>query len=398
MHDALTRLAGRRERWLDGVLVVVILSVCLAELAVAASRGTTLTLEVAAVSTFGAAAVAMRRRRPLWLALAFSAACFLPGVAIGSSWWNAPSDALLISIIILAYTVGVSLTGVSAAIGLVALCVGSSGGDFSDPVVLVVFTVPAWVAGTAMRSRAQLTAQLAERAEELEREREDYAREAVRYERARIARDLHDIVAHNLSMIVVQAGAGRRALSSDPATAAEALKHIEGGAAHAKREIAQLVDLLGDQVPAPDQTGLRALDELVGRAAATGLAVSYAFSGDHTDVSPELAHAAFHVTQEGITNALKHAPGAPIRVAVHVASGVVSVVIENGPSRDTLTGLEEAGGTHGITGLRDRVAVIGGELLAGPTPDGGWGLTAEMPTMVGSGTSPALIPRRAPRA
>ena len=148
----------------------------------------------------------------------------------------------------------------------------------------------------------------------------------------------------------------------------------------AELEIAQLVDLLGDHEPATDQTGLRALDELVRRAAATGLAVSYAFSGDDNEVSPELANAAFHVTQEGITNALKHAPGAPIRVAVHAASGGLSVVVENGPPRDTATGLEDAGGTHGINGLRDRLAVVGGELRAGPTRDGGWRLTAELPT------------------
>ena len=379
MHDALSRRADA-DRWLDAVLGAAILVVCVAELAFAGSRGPALTAEVAAVGIFGAVAVAMRRRRPLALALAFSAACLLPGLAIGPRWWNAPSDALLLSIIILAYTVGASVAGLPAAIGLVALCVGSSGGDFSDPVVLVVFTVPAWVAGTAMRSRTQLTAQLADRAQELEREREVYAREAVRYERARIARDLHDIVAHNLSMIVVQAGAGRRALSSNPTTAAESLKHIEGGVVQAEIEIARLVDLLEDHEPATDQTGLRALGELVQRAAATGLAVTYEFNGDHTEVSPELAHAAFHVTQEGITNALKHAPGAPIHVTVHAAHGGLSVVIENGPPRDTPTGVEEAGGNHGIAGLRDRVAAVGGDLRAEPTPDGGWRLTAEIPT------------------
>ena len=221
---------------------------------------------------FGAGAVATRRRRPLALALAFSAACFFPGVVIGSRWWNAPSDALGLSQVILAYTVGANVAGVPAAIVCLggphaflmfaALCVASGGGDLSDPAVLVVFTVPAWVAGAAMRSRTQLTAQLAERAQELEREREAYAREAVRYERARIARDLHDIIAHNLSMIVIQAGAGRRALSSDPATAADALTHIQGGAAQAELEIAQLVDLLENHEPATDQTGLRVLDEL----------------------------------------------------------------------------------------------------------------------------------------
>jgi signal transduction histidine kinase len=379
MRDGLSQLAGSADRWLDGVLGAAIVVVCVAELAFAASRGTALTVEVGAVGMFGAGAVVVRRRWPLALALAFSAACFFPGLAIGSRWWNAPSDSLMLATLILAYTVGASLDAVPSAIGLVALCVGSSGGDFSDPVVLVVFTVPAWVAGRAMRSRAQLTAQLAEQADALEREREAYAREAVRYERARIARDLHDVVAHNLSMIVVQAGAGRRALSSDPATAAQTLRHIAGGAMQAELEIAQLVDLLGDREPVAARPGLRALDELVRRAGATGLEVSYAFSGNPDTVSPEVAGAVFHVTQEGITNALKHAPGAPIRVALDAADRSVSVVVENGPARTDPTGLEQAGGQHGITGLRSRVAAVGGEVRAGPTPHGGWLLCAEMP-------------------
>jgi signal transduction histidine kinase len=321
-----------------------------------------------------------RQSGTLVLALAFSAACFFPGVVIGSRWWNAPSDSLELAILVLAYRLGASVARGPAVLGLIALCVASGGGDFSDPVVLVVFTVPAWVAGTAMRSRTQLTAQLAERAEELERERGAYAREAVRYERARIARDLHDVVAHNLSMIVVQAGAGRRALSADPASTVESLRNIEGGAAQAELEIAQLVDLLGDREAATSQTGLRALDELVQQAAAAGLEISYTLSGDDSAVSPTLANAAFHVTQEGVTNALKHAPGAPIRVAVHAAAGGLSVIVENGPPRGAPTGLEEAGGGHGIAGLRDRVAAVGGDLLAEPTPHGGWRLAVEMPT------------------
>jgi signal transduction histidine kinase len=380
MRDALIRLAASADRWLDGTLAAAIAILGGAELAFAAPLGTVLVIGVAAVDGFGAVAVAFRRRRPMALALSFSVACFVPGVLIGSSWVNAPSDSFLLATIVLAYTVGVSVDGLPAVVGLVALCVGSSGGDFSDPIVLVVFTVPAWVAGTAMRSRARLTTQLAERAQELKQQQDAYAREAVRYERARIASDLHDIVAHNLSMIVVQAGAGRRALSSNPTAAAESLTHIEGGAVHAEREIARLADLLSAHEPVTEQTGLRALNELVQRAAATGLAVSYAFSGATDELPPKLADAALHVTQEGITNALKHAPGAPINVAVHTGDGRLSVVVENEAPRDTPTGLEHIGGTRGIDGLRTRVIAAGGELRAGPDSHGGWRLAAELPT------------------
>jgi signal transduction histidine kinase len=379
MHDALRRIIASSDRWLDGALGAIILIVCVEELALAAPLGTALTVGVAAVDVLGALAVMFRRRRPLSLTLAFAAACFFPGLVIGSRWVNAPSDAPLLVTVILAYTVGACISGVPALIGLLALCVGSSGGDFSDPIVIVVFTVPAWFAGTAIRSRAQLTAQLGERAAQLQQEHDAYAREAVRYERARIARDLHDIVAHNLSMIVVQAGAGRRALPSSPATAAESLAHIEDGAVHAEREIARLTDLLADHRPKTDVSGLQALNELIRRAAAAGLAVSCTYSRDAGAMEPTLADTAFHVTQEGITNALKHAPGAPISVTVHAEGGKLSVIVENGPPGAVPTGLEQTGGNNGIAGLRARVSAAGGDISTGPDEHGGWRLAVDIP-------------------
>jgi len=242
-----------------------------------------------------------------------------------------------------------------------------------------VFTIPPWAAGKVMRSRTQLAAELAVRAEELEREQDAYAREAVRYERARIARDLHDIVAHNLSMIVVQAGAGRRALDTSPATAAESLAHIESGAQQAELEIDSLAELLGGDRSHSKGGGLQMLGELVKRAAATGLSVTYRLSGAHDSVPDELAQVAYHVTQEGITNALKHAPGAPITVTVHGSTPSLTIAVDNGPQSDTSPGLKDTGGTYGIQGLRDRLQPIGGSLRAGPTTNGGWRLEAELP-------------------
>jgi signal transduction histidine kinase len=242
-----------------------------------------------------------------------------------------------------------------------------------------VFAVPPWAAGKVMRSRTQLAAELSVRAEELEREQDAYAREAVRYERARIARDLHDIVAHNLSMIVVQAGAGRRALDTSPATAAESLNHIESGAHQAELEIDSLIELLSRDGLHPQGGGLRMLSELVERAAATGLSVTYRLSGADDSVSSELAHAAYHVVQEGITNALKHAAGAPITVAVHTSGSRLTITVDNGPPSDTSPGLEDTGGTYGIDGLRDRLRPLGGSVQAGLRTNGGWRLQAELP-------------------
>ncbi len=378
MHDALSRLVARRSG-LDLAAAVVIGGLCAAALATSAPRGAALTVALAAAAALGCGAVAIRRRHPLAVSLVVGAAFFVPGALIGPRWWNSLPDVLVLVGVILAYTVGAELDGVTSYIGLIAMALALSAGDLSDPASIFVFTVPAWVAGQVMRSRNRLARQLTERAEELEQEREAFAREAVRFERARIARDLHDIVAHNVSMIVVQAGAGRRALASDPATAVEALRHIEGGAHQAQLEIGQLVDLLGSDRPRSNGEGLGSLDELVRRAAAAGLSVSYRFSGSCGDAPAELADVAYSVAQEGITNALKHAPGAPIKISVHGGDSVVSITVENGHSNSARSGLEDAGGSYGIAGLRQRLCSVGGTLVAGPTDGGGWRLTAELP-------------------
>src|ERR1700727_294693 len=378
MHDALSRLVARRP-WLDVAAAVVIGAFCAAELAARPPGSPLLTVALAATSALGCGAVIIRSRHPLAASLAVGAAFFVPGLLIGSRWWDSLPNTLLVVGVIIAYTVGARLDGVASVTGLIAMFLALSAGDLSDPVSIFVFTVPAWVAGRVVQSRNRLAHQLGERARELEQEREAFAREAVRFERARIARDLHDVVAHNVSMIVVQAGAGRRALASNPATAAEALRHIEGGAHQAELEIQQLVDLLGSDHPRSNGGGLGSLDERVRRAAATGLSVSYRFSGSYDDVPGQVADIAYSVVQEGITNALKHASGAPIDVSVHGATSTVSITVENGTPSSTQSGLEDAGGTYGIVGLRDRLCSVGGTLEAGPTSAGGWRLMAQLP-------------------
>ena len=380
MLDALSRLALRAGRWFGPVAAVVIGGLCLVQIATQPPRGTGLTVAVSAFTALGCCAVLIRHRHPMAIVLTFSAAGFLPGLVLGSRWANAVPPSLLLAYVILCYTVGTDVDGAPCVLGMIALALANSLGD--DPASsfasMWVFTIPPWAAGKVMRSRTRLVAELAVRADELEREHDAYAREAVRYERARIARDLHDIVAHNLSMIVVQAGAGRRALDRSPATAAESLAYIEGGAHQAELEIDSLAKLLGGDPSHSNREGLQMLDELVQRAAATGLSVTYHLSGAHDNVPDELAQAAYHVTQEGITNALKHAPGAPITVTVHSSTPSLTIVVDNGPPSDSSPGLEDTGGTYGLQGLRDRLQPIGGSLRAGPTTDSGWRLEAEL--------------------
>jgi signal transduction histidine kinase len=385
MHEPLKRLAYGASRWFDPAAALLIAGFCLIELINTPPHGTGLTVAIAAASALGSLAVLMRRRYPLTIALIVATVLFVPGVLIGARWQNELPATLLLGFVIIGYTVGCEVGGGWSVFGLVALALGNTTGDLSpDLASVLVFTVPPWVAGRVMRSRNQLAAELDARAHELESEQEAYVREAVRFERARIARDLHDIVAHNLSMIVVQAGAGRRALESSPEIATESLEHISAGVLQAEMEIESLIGLVGRQREANGAgPGLQMLDELVRRAAGTGLSVTYRVSGAHDAVPPELAQAAYHVTQEGITNALKHAPGAPITVAVDASARTLKVSVENGAAGAGETGvgdsgLQSAGGGYGIAGLRQRLEAIGGSLTAGPSDEGGWRLEADL--------------------
>ena len=253
-------------------------------------------------------------------------------------------------------------------------------GDAWFPGVLIPGT--AWLAGRVLRERERVAAQLAARARELEDEREAYARLSVRYERARIASELHDIVAHAISVMVVQASAGQR-LTHDPEATAETFQAIAGAAREAEQDMGRLVALLGDEQaigPAPD---LALVEELVARAAGSGLRVTLRLEGEREGMPAPLGEAAYRVVQEGLTNALRYAAGADVTVDVHGAPGSLLVTVENGPS-EARPELSDAGTGNGLRGLRERVAAQGGTVTAGQTDDGGWRLTAHMPWRAGS--------------
>ena len=326
------------------------------------------------------AAILIRRRDPLAAAILAGAAWFVPGVVIGSSWSNAAPVVPALAIVLLAYTLGAHEQRTRGLIGLAALVLAMSAGDFADPVPPFMFTVPAWIAGEAVQARSRLAAQLAARARELDEEREAFALEAVRYERTRIARELHDIVAHSLSMMVVQAGAGQRQLASNPAQAARALEHVNGAARQAEFEIGRLLELLGEDSPDRSRGDLRLIDELVRHAGASGLPVTCRFSGAHDALPVDLADTAYRVAQEGLTNALKHAPGAPVQITVHAGERAALTTVENGPPPYGVSSeLQNTGGHNGIRGMRERVGECGGTLDARPTGEGGWCVTARLP-------------------
>ncbi|MEV6495202.1 histidine kinase, partial [Actinoplanes sp. NPDC051633] len=220
--------------------------------------------------------------------------------------------------------------------------------------------------------RREAAGQLAQRGRELEEERELFTDLALRHERSRIAAELHDIVGHAISIMIIQAAAGQRLVDDDPERARQAFTAIADSARQGREDLRRLVDLLGGaEVGGPD---LALIDEVVSRAARSGLDVSCRFEGDRDGVAAPAAHLAFRVVQESLTNALRHAPGAAVRVLVSGSGRDLTVSVENDPPTRDRPGVLGTG--HGLVGLRERVQELGGHLLAGPTPRGGWRVQA----------------------
>jgi len=213
------------------------------------------------------------------------------------------------------------------------------------------------------------------------RDREVATREAVAAERAAIARELHDVVAHHMSVMVVQAGAARAVNASDPAAAAEALRQIEASGRTGLAEMRRLLEVLkaeenGDgREPQP---GLARLDELLNSMRASGLPVEAVVEGARRPLPPGVDLSAYRIVQEALTNALRHAGGASARVVVRYEPDALELEIADdgpGPTEDP-----EASGGHGLIGMRERVQLFGGELDAGPRAGGGFLVRARLPS------------------
>jgi signal transduction histidine kinase len=247
-------------------------------------------------------------------------------------------------------------------------------GDSVVPEVMLPTTL--YLAGLALRGREALARRLAAQADELEVERDAYARLSVRYERARIAAELHDVVAHAISVMVVQATAGQRLAVREPARAAETFDVIATAARQAQADLDRLADLLAQDAAPDGGPDLGLVREIVETARASGLPVTLRVSGDISEISGAVAHAALRVVQEGMTNALRYAPGAEVEVAVEARPGALELSIVNG--RSTAPARLGLGSGRGLTGLRERVGACGGTLDAGPNSEGGWTVRARI--------------------
>ena len=257
-----------------------------------------------------------------------------------------------------------------------------TGGDWAWTEVLLV---ACWATARGLHDRQERLALVQARAEHLERDRAEQARRAVTEERLRIARELHDVVAHSMSVIAVQSGVGGHVMDTQPEEARKALAAIEATSRSALTEMRRLLGVLradgepqGALAPAP---GLADIGTLLSQVGEAGLKVWVQVTGDRRPLPPGVDLSAYRVIQEALTNVLKHAPSSPATVTINYAADAVTVEVADEGSERPAGGNRggDAGSGHGIIGMRERVAVFGGELTAGPRPEGGFLVRARFP-------------------
>jgi signal transduction histidine kinase len=267
----------------------------------------------------------------------------------------------------------------------------SAAGPLGNVLIAVFQTVPfvlAWVLGDSLRTRRAYFAQLEERAARLEKEREAQSKVAVAAERARIARELHDVVAHNVSVMVVQADGAAYVLDAAPDQAKKALETISGTGRQALAEMRRLLGVLrtgehqesGEYVPQPD---VDQLDDLIEQCRSSGLPVDFKVEGTPRPLPSGVELTAYRIVQEALTNTRKHGgpnAGASVRL-VYFDDGLGLLVEDDG--KGAPHELYEEGGAdgqgHGLIGMRERVGMVGGTLDAGPRPGGGFRISALLP-------------------
>ena len=275
-----------------------------------------------------------------------------------------------------------------AGVGLIIVVVG---------IVVVVYNIPgplpvgdfvfiplrfvvAWVAGYALRERAEQAEAAEERAAQAEREREAVARVAVAEERARIARELHDIVAHAVSVMVLQVGAVRHRLPDALAEDRDALRGVERAGRTALGEMRRLLAAMrsdGDEAELLPQPGLDGLDSLLGEIGRAGLPVELHVDGTPVPLPRGVDLSAYRIVQEGLTNALKHAHASDADVTVRYRPDELEVEVrDNGEGSSKGDGLG-----HGLVGVRERVKIYGGEMTASTAPEGGFVLSTRLPIL-----------------
>ncbi len=311
--------------------------------------------------------LALRRTHPWPAGLVALAAAALMGRM------DTPPEGLanLVAMLVVAYSLG-RYTGRPLGYGgivSVLACAATLGDDPADQAFVGIVLAAAWGAGTL----------LARRGDDLrhaERQRLDASAEGALAERHRIASELHDLVAHRVSMIVVQSQAADALLERDPSAARHAVRSVEEAARQALGELRQVVGVLREESDGhPQALDLERLGEVVGDARSAGMPATLHVCGDARPVAPVVALAVYRIVQESLTNAARHAAGAAVDVTLTYGVGRVDVLIaDDGPPHDA----HSSG--HGLSGMAERIAFVGGSFSAAPEAGGGFRVHASIPT------------------
>ncbi|MGV9845760.1 sensor histidine kinase [Streptomyces fungicidicus] len=386
----------RHPTWVDGFWAVALFGISvLSGTTMEESRGTDLPALTVPVMLLLSLVVTLRRRMPermLLLALAVGLGQLIADVA------TLPADFALLVIVYTVAAVGarwasrVALTAGLCAAPLAQLRWPTEEASTAQNLAIMVLqTVPfalAWVLGDSIRTRRAYFAQLEERAARLEKEREAQAKVAVAAERARIARELHDVVAHNVSVMVVQADGAAYVLDAAPDQAKKALETISSTGRQALAEMRRLLGVLrtgehqeaGEYVPQPD---VQQIEDLVEQCRGSGLPVDFRVEGTPRPLPSGVELTAYRIVQEALTNTRKHGgpdAGASVRL-VYFDDGLGLLVEDDG--KGAPHELYEEGGFdgqgHGLIGMRERVGMVGGTLDAGPRQGGGFRISVLLP-------------------
>jgi signal transduction histidine kinase len=326
--------------------------------------------------------LAWRVRHPLAAALTVNVAA---GVLVNLAAPHQASFEPFVAIIVAAYSLGahtkrhaVPALLLLFATGIPLSVVASTRGESSGNLIpSIVWILGAWIIGRIILGRRQRIGELEVLTRELAQQRELQALAAVAVERARIARELHDVIAHNVSMMVVQASAAARVLEGDQQDVRRALEAVETTGRETVDEMRRLIGVVrsDDGLALSPQPTLADLERLVANVREAGLAVDLHIEGSPVPLPPGIDLSAYRIVQEALTNALKHAGEARATVIVRYRAGGVEVEVS-----DDGDGSGAGGGTgHGLIGMRERVALWGGELEAGQRDGGGFAVRARLP-------------------
>ena len=387
------RIRSGLSRFLDVGLGALVIAIAVGTaIAAPAAMGTLSPAAAIAITAVAGVAIAFRRRRPV------PVLGVVAGAVLVEQWFGASLNFGSLALVIAVFTVAseaprrtslvvlaVMPAYLAAALALYAAIHATALELFVAEYLsgVAVFLV-AWFAGDSVRTRRQRVQDLEARADRLEREQAERARVAVQNERALIARELHDIVAHSVSVMVVQATAAQRILDDQPDEAREAMHSIETTGREALGEMRRLLGILRSEegrAPLEPQRGLAGIGAVIEGAGRGGVSVDLVVEGEPRPLSPGVDLAAYRIIQEALTNTIKHAAPAHAVVQIRFEPDSLGLDISDDGSRREDT----ADPGHGLIGMEERVRLYGGDFEAGPRHPAGFAVHARLPTTASAG-------------